>query len=104
MLEKVNLLRRSREIPFAGLSKTGLKGSRATGATLVNRQSSSCSDGKPRSAKRANPALRSGKSHDGCFGSRSKCLNRSKCAGLGFSFAASVVTGINSVQTANKEL
>ena len=59
-------------------SNTGLNGSRAIGATLVKRQSSSCNVGKPSSVKRARPALRSGSNQDGWIGSDSKRRNFSR--------------------------
>ena len=49
------------------------------GATLVKRQSSCCSVGKPSSAKRAMPALRSGNTHAGC----SRASNRSNFSRYG---------------------
>src|SRR5439155_26194878 len=64
---KVNLPGAFAATPSVFAPNTGLNGSFASGATFVKRQSSSFSVGKPSSAKRAMPALRSGKSHEGCL-------------------------------------
>src|ERR1035441_3984855 len=51
--------------PLTTTSHASENGSCAMGATLVKRQSSSLSLGKPASAKLARPALRTGRSHFG---------------------------------------
>jgi len=53
-------------------------------AVFVNRQSSSWRVGKPNSAKRAMPAFRSGKIHEGCLASFSNRSNFSKCGSISF--------------------
>src|SRR5438552_6915326 len=70
--------------PLCDGSNIGLKGSFAIGAMFVKRQSSSRTVGKPISANRAMPALRNGKTHEGCLASRSKRSNCSNRASLSF--------------------
>src|SRR6185312_3594389 len=70
--------------PLRLYSNTGLKGSRAIGATLVKRQSSSWMVGKPSSAKRAMAALRMGNTHEGCFNSRFAASNFSQYGSVFF--------------------
>ena len=94
---KVNWLKASLLTPCASPSKAGRKGSRAMGATLVKRQSSCLGVGKPSSAKRAIPALRSGKSHAGClacFSNRSNFARYGSMGRIAVAASVEVVVGI----------